>query len=106
MWREFQKLGLQEGRWRGRGFYSGATVVVLGFVGQLLGSWPGGVPFFGFTACRELIPFIWITNGSFVTNAAPSSQSTSGSGTDDQKRGLYWNIAESSLLGPEENGFC
>jgi hypothetical protein len=51
MWREFQKLFLQEWRWRGRVFYSGAILIVLGFLGQLLGSWPGGVPFFGFKAC-------------------------------------------------------
>jgi hypothetical protein len=51
MWREFQKLFLQEWRWRGRVFYFGVALVVLGFLGQLLGSFPGGVPFFGFKSC-------------------------------------------------------
>ena len=51
MWREFQKLFLQEWRWRGRVFYFGVALVVLEFLGQLLGSFPGGVPFFGFKSC-------------------------------------------------------
>jgi len=51
MWRDFQKLFLKEWRFRGRVFYSGVVLVILGFVGQTLGSWPNGVPFFHFKAC-------------------------------------------------------
>lgn len=51
MWREFQKLFLAEWRWRAKVFFTGVTLVVLGFVGQLLGSWPYGVPLFGIRGC-------------------------------------------------------
>jgi len=40
MWREFQKLFLREWRWRRKVFFTGATLVVLGFVFQVLGNWP------------------------------------------------------------------
>jgi hypothetical protein len=40
MWREFQKLFLKEWRYRRKLFYSGVILVVLGFCGQTLGSWP------------------------------------------------------------------
>ena len=43
MWRLFQKLFLQEWRWRAKVFYTGVVLVVLGFIGQMLGSWPYGV---------------------------------------------------------------
>jgi hypothetical protein len=51
MWREFQKLFLAEWKWRAKVFFTGVTLVVLGFLGQLLGSWPYGVPFLGFKSC-------------------------------------------------------
>jgi hypothetical protein len=40
MWREFQKLFLKEWRWRRKVFFTGATLVILGFVFQVLGNWP------------------------------------------------------------------
>lgn len=40
MWREFQKLFLKEWRWRRRVFFTGAGLVVLGFIFQVLGNWP------------------------------------------------------------------
>jgi hypothetical protein len=40
MWREFQKLFLKEWRWRRKVFLIGAGLVVLGFIFQVLGSWP------------------------------------------------------------------
>jgi hypothetical protein len=51
MWREFQKLFLKEWRYRRKIFYAGVVLVVLGFIGQTLGSWPAGVPFIGFKSC-------------------------------------------------------
>jgi hypothetical protein len=50
MWRAFQKLFLSEWRWRGRVFYAGVGLVILGFIGQFLGGWPGGLSF-GAKAC-------------------------------------------------------
>lgn len=49
MWREFQKLFLKEWRMRGRFFYTGVVFVLLGFVLQVMGSWPRGV--FGIKSC-------------------------------------------------------
>jgi hypothetical protein len=40
MWREFQKLFLKEWRWRRKVFLTGAALVILGFLFQVLGSWP------------------------------------------------------------------
>lgn len=40
MWRYMQRLFLREWRWRRRIFYAGVGLVVLGFLGQLLGSIP------------------------------------------------------------------
>jgi hypothetical protein len=40
MWREFQKLFLKEWRWRRKVFFTGAGLVIAGFVFQVLGSWP------------------------------------------------------------------
>ena len=51
MWREFQKLFLKEWRFRRKLFYFGVALVVLGFLGQTLGSWPSGVPMLGFKSC-------------------------------------------------------
>jgi hypothetical protein len=49
MWREVQKLFIKEWRMRGRIFYGGVVLVVLGFLFQVMGSWPGGV--FGVRSC-------------------------------------------------------
>jgi len=43
MARLFSKLFMQEWRYRGRLFYSGVVLVIIGFVGQVVGSWPGGL---------------------------------------------------------------
>ena len=51
MAREFSKLASREGLFRRKLFYFGVGLVVAGFVGQVLGSWPHGVPFTGITAC-------------------------------------------------------
>jgi len=40
MWREFQRLFLHEWRWRRKVFFTGATLIILGFVFQVLGNWP------------------------------------------------------------------
>jgi hypothetical protein len=40
--RLFSKLFTQEWRYRGMLFYSGVVLVILGFVGQTVGTWPGG----------------------------------------------------------------
>jgi len=47
----FSKLFMKEWRHRGQIFYGGVALVILGFIGQTLGSWPRGVPFFNFTSC-------------------------------------------------------
>jgi hypothetical protein len=39
-WRHVQELYWQEWRWRGRVFFTGVVLVTLGFMFQLLGSWP------------------------------------------------------------------
>jgi hypothetical protein len=49
MWREFHKLFFEEWTMRGRIFYSGVILVLLGFIFQVLGSWPQGV--FGVRSC-------------------------------------------------------
>jgi hypothetical protein len=43
MWREFQKLFLQEWLWRRSVFFTDAGLVILGFVFQVLGNWPHGI---------------------------------------------------------------
>jgi hypothetical protein len=45
----FSKLFIKEWRYRGWLFGCGVTLVLLGFVGQTLGSWPGGL--FGARSC-------------------------------------------------------
>jgi hypothetical protein len=40
MWREFQRLFLKEWRFRRKLFYGGVALVLLGFLGQTIGSWP------------------------------------------------------------------
>ncbi len=49
MWREFQKLFIKEWRMRGRIFYGGVILVVIGFTFQVMGSWPRGV--LGIVSC-------------------------------------------------------
>ena len=39
----FAKLFMKEWRYRGTLFYGGVVLIVLGFIGQTAGSWPGGV---------------------------------------------------------------
>jgi hypothetical protein len=47
----FSKMVWKEGLFRRKLFYWGVALVVGGFVGQVLGSWPYGVPFLGFKPC-------------------------------------------------------
>jgi len=49
MWREFQKLFMREWRWRRKVFFTGATLVILGFAFQVLGNWPHAIPSCGMT---------------------------------------------------------
>ena len=51
MWREFQKLFLKEWRFRRKVFYTGVVLVVLGFLGQSLGSWPYHISSLGPKSC-------------------------------------------------------
>jgi len=51
MAKEFSKLVSKEGLFRRKLFYFGVALVVLGFVGQVLGSWPHGGPLTTFRAC-------------------------------------------------------
>ena len=39
-WRIFQKLFLAEWQWRRKVFFTGAGLVILGFIFQVLGNWP------------------------------------------------------------------
>lgn len=39
-WRIFQKLFLAEWRWRRKVFFTGAGLVIFGFLFQVLGNWP------------------------------------------------------------------
>ena len=49
LWRDFQKLFSEEWTMRGRLFFWGVVLVLLGFFFQVLGSWPQGV--LGFKHC-------------------------------------------------------
>jgi hypothetical protein len=51
MARPFSKLFMKEWRYRGSLFYTGVVLVIIGFLGQTAGSWPGGVPFLNFNSC-------------------------------------------------------
>ena len=51
MWRPMQHFGRQQARYRAMFFYTGSVLVILGFVGQTLGSWPSGVAWLGLRAC-------------------------------------------------------
>jgi hypothetical protein len=39
-WRIFQKLFIKEWEWRRKVFFTGAGLVILGFIFQVLGNWP------------------------------------------------------------------
>src|SRR5882724_4485053 len=43
MWRDMQRRFLKEWQWRRKIFYAGVALVILGFLGQTLGSLPPGV---------------------------------------------------------------
>jgi len=49
MWRNTQRENILDNRRRARLFFSGLALVVLGFLGQVIGSWPYG--FFGIKSC-------------------------------------------------------
>jgi hypothetical protein len=49
MWRNTQKENQKDNEHRAWLFYTGVVLVVLGFIFQLLGSWPYG--FLGFKSC-------------------------------------------------------
>jgi hypothetical protein len=49
MWREFLKLWQKEKQFRDNLFYSAGALIILGFILQIFGSWPGGV--FGAKGC-------------------------------------------------------
>jgi hypothetical protein len=51
MWRNTQRENRKDNQLRRRMFYTGAALVVLGFVGQLIGSFPHGQSWFGFASC-------------------------------------------------------
>lgn len=51
MAKEFSKLAHQESVYREWLFYVGATLIVIGFLLQALGSWPYADPIFGLKAC-------------------------------------------------------
>ena len=48
MWRNTQRENLRENLFRSRVFWTGATLVILGFLGQLIGSLPYGNSVFRF----------------------------------------------------------
>ena len=39
-WRMFQKLFIEEWQWRRKVFFTGAGLVIVGFIFQVLGNWP------------------------------------------------------------------
>lgn len=51
MWRNTQRENLKDNRFRARMFWAGVTLVILGFVGQLIGSLPYGNSVFHFASC-------------------------------------------------------
>ena len=51
MWRNTQKENLKDTATRARTFYAGVALVVLGFIGQLVGSLPYGITILGFRSC-------------------------------------------------------
>ena len=50
-WRITQHFGRKQARYRAAFFYTGTVFVVLGFVGQTLGSWPAGAAWLGLRTC-------------------------------------------------------
>jgi len=51
MWRNTQRENPKDNRRRATLFYWGVVLVVLGFLGQLVGSWPYGMSVLGFKSC-------------------------------------------------------
>jgi hypothetical protein len=51
MWREFQRLFLKEWRFSQELFYTGVALVVVGFLGQVFGSWPYHLTYLGLRSC-------------------------------------------------------
>jgi hypothetical protein len=49
MWREFQRLLRKDTIYRKWLFFAGASLIILGFLLQVAGSWPGGL--FGIKSC-------------------------------------------------------
>ena len=54
MWRHTQRENLKDNRYRARLFFVGVVLVIFGFLGQTLGSFPYGIPFFGFWNCSAV----------------------------------------------------
>jgi len=54
MWRHTQRENLKDNRYRARLFFVGVVLVIFGFLGQTLGSFPYGIPFFGFGNCSAV----------------------------------------------------
>jgi hypothetical protein len=51
MWRVMQHFARKHAKYRAVFFYSGSVLVILGFIGQTLGSWPGGAAWLGLKSC-------------------------------------------------------
>ena len=51
MWRNTQRENRKDNARRARIFYLGVALVVLGFIGQLVGSLPYGITILGFKSC-------------------------------------------------------
>jgi hypothetical protein len=51
MWRNMQRENAKDNVFRARIFWTGVTLVVLGFLGQLVGSLPYGNSVFHFASC-------------------------------------------------------
>jgi hypothetical protein len=51
MWRNTQFENEKDNSFRRSTFIVGAALVILGFIGQLIGSWPYGSSMFGFASC-------------------------------------------------------
>jgi hypothetical protein len=51
MWRNTQTENIKDNKRRARIFYTGVALVVVGFVGQLIGSLPFAISHLGFKSC-------------------------------------------------------
>jgi hypothetical protein len=51
MWRNTQGENIKDNQRRARIFYTGVALVVVGFIGQVIGSLPFAISFFGFKNC-------------------------------------------------------